>query len=194
MRASIKTMINEFIRSDYYITSDGSTHREAIEDMREGFRSWLHDRRRQSRRLPFAKYPYRIEDEAMAYFDDLIDQELWRSLPPLVRGYIEAAMWTLTDEDGEPLDYLGLHDIAAETIERARQDCAEFEEANRHHMDDTGADDEQHGHDFWLTRNGHGAGFWDRGYGAIGDQLTTAAQLFGSADWYVGDDGLIYQC
>ena len=26
----------------------------------------------------------------------------------------------------------------------------------------------QIGHDLWLTRNGHGAGFWDRGLGAQG--------------------------
>lgn len=30
----------------------------------------------------------------------------------------------------------------------------------------------QCGHDFILTANGHGAGFWDRGHGAIGDLLT----------------------
>jgi hypothetical protein len=34
------------------------------------------------------------------------------------------------------------------------------------------------GHNFHLTRNGHGAGFWDRGY-AHGDQLTVLAQVFG---------------
>lgn len=26
------------------------------------------------------------------------------------------------------------------------------------------SDDERAGHDFWLTRAGHGAGFWDRRY------------------------------
>lgn len=38
---------------------------------------------------------------------------------------------------------------------------------------------EGHGHDFALTRNSHGAGFWDRGYGEIGDRLTEAAQAYG---------------
>ena len=28
------------------------------------------------------------------------------------------------------------------------------------------------GHDFWLTSQGHGAGFWDRGLDEIGDTLT----------------------
>lgn len=40
----------------------------------------------------------------------------------------------------------------------------------------------QHGHDFALTRNGHGAGFWDRGYGPVGDRLTDAAESYGEAD------------
>ena len=28
------------------------------------------------------------------------------------------------------------------------------------------------GHDFFLTQAGHGAGFWDRGLGVLGDRLT----------------------
>ena len=46
--------------------------------------------------------------------------------------------------------------------------------------------------DFWLTRNGHGAGFWDRGLGSVGDELTKNAKPFGSVDAYVGDDGKVY--
>ena len=38
----------------------------------------------------------------------------------------------------------------------------------------------QHGGDFYLTRNRHGAGFWDRGYGDVGKQLTEAAKIYGS--------------
>ena len=41
---------------------------------------------------------------------------------------------------------------------------------------------EHAGHDFWLTRSGHGAGFWDRGLGALGDRLTEAAKVYGSPD------------
>ena len=47
-------------------------------------------------------------------------------------------------------------------------------------------------HDFWLTGNRHGAGFWDRGYGADGDTLTEAAHGYGDVDLYVGDDGQIH--
>ena len=51
---------------------------------------------------------------------------------------------------------------------------------------------EQIGHDFWLTRNHHGAGFWDRGLEALGERLTAAAQTFGDGDVYLGDDGWVH--
>ena len=43
-----------------------------------------------------------------------------------------------------------------------------------------------------LTRNRHGAGFWDRGHGDKGKRLTDAAHAYGSSDAYLGDDGLLY--
>jgi hypothetical protein len=43
---------------------------------------------------------------------------------------------------------------------------------------------EQLGHDFSLTRNHHGAGFWDRGWQDLGDWLTRVSQSFGSCSLY----------
>jgi len=119
--------------------------------------------------------------------------DVWKTLDEFTQGYVEAAMWTLTDDDGNSLDYLGLHDIAPETLEKAKHDCKDFQESNRAALDSTGANDARHGHDFWLTRNHRGAGFWDRGYGAVGDELTNNAHAYSGADWYVGDDGNVYQ-
>lgn len=52
---------------------------------------------------------------------------------------------------------------------------------------------EQIGHDLWLTRNGHGTGFWDRKLpGSLGNQLTAAAGAMGTSNAYLGDDGLHY--
>jgi hypothetical protein len=48
------------------------------------------------------------------------------------------------------------------------------------------------GHDFWLTRNGHGAGFWDRGLGDLGERLSKAAKVYGEVYLYPGDDGKVY--
>lgn len=49
-------------------------------------------------------------------------------------------------------------------------------------------------HDFILTRNGHGTGFWDSGrwHEPWGDRLTELCRKFGEIYCYVGDDSLIY--
>ena len=48
-------------------------------------------------------------------------------------------------------------------------------------------------HDWVLTRNGHGAGFWDGGWAApYGEQLTALCKAQGEIEAYVGDDGLVY--
>lgn len=49
-------------------------------------------------------------------------------------------------------------------------------------------DSAQFGHDLYLTREGHGAGFWDRGLGELGDYLTQRAKWAGAAD-DLTDDG-----
>lgn len=124
--------------------------------------------------------------------DTALVKDLARSLDSFTLAYIEAAMWTLTGDDGEPLDYLGLHDIAAESIDRMRTDCAAFQRDCEYLLEHAGSP-AQNGHDFWLTRNRHGAGFWDRGYPeAIDRQLTDAAHAYGECVGYVGDDGRVY--
>lgn len=46
------------------------------------------------------------------------------------------------------------------------------------------------GHDFWLTRRGHGAGFWDRGLGDLGKRLSEAANACGDTGYpYAIGDG-----
>ena len=45
-------------------------------------------------------------------------------------------------------------------------------------------------HDFLLTRDGHGTGFWDRGLDALGDYWTKIAKSYGSSeDLYLQDNG-----
>ena len=49
---------------------------------------------------------------------------------------------------------------------------------------------EQAGHDFWLTRNGHGAGFWDRPeiYGKLNSEsFTKYSENFGVVNAYFGE-------
>jgi hypothetical protein len=106
-------------------------------------------------------------------------------------GYIECAIWASTDADGEPLDA----ELSEETRATMARECAVFESKNRALLDqanEEGQSDEYLGHDFWLTRNHHGAGFWDRGL-SIGDALTAAAHAAGERYLYIGDDGEIHQ-
>jgi hypothetical protein len=49
------------------------------------------------------------------------------------------------------------------------------------------------GHDFLLTRSGHGAGFWDRGMGELGDWLSAAARPFGDTNVLITADGPVLE-
>lgn len=51
----------------------------------------------------------------------------------------------------------------------------------------------QAGHDFWMTRNGHGVGFWDGDWiEPYAGQLDRLAKSFDQVDLYRGSDGRIY--
>lgn len=105
-------------------------------------------------------------------------------------AYFECALWVSIDDNGTPLDReYSVRDISAATRERMENDCARFQAENP-----DVADNPTHaGHDFWLTRNHHGAGFWDGDWPKEqGERLTTAAHAYGEFDLYVGDDGRIY--
>ena len=108
------------------------------------------------------------------------------------RGYLEAALWT-SDPDprsGEwaERDGWAIANIEPASLARAIEVCADFQAANRAALDEVSerfdVDDSRHGHDFWLTRNRHGAGFWDRGYGTLGARLTDACRPYGDAYCY----------
>ena len=114
----------------------------------------------------------------------------------VLNSYIETALWSLND-DGEPLDKYSQEDLAPETFTAMSKDLDNFLALIDHIPWQDYWDYGHLAHDFWLTRNGHGAGFWDRyndGTGEeIGRALTEIAHAFGTVDLYVGDDGLIYQ-
>lgn len=112
-------------------------------------------------------------------------------------AFLECALWSTNDESdeqgGEPLDSnYSISDIADETIAKLMQSCHRFREQCADLLEQAGSDS-QNGHDFWLTRCGHGAGLWDRGYpDDVSDALTSASHDFGNVDLYLGDDGKIY--
>lgn len=107
-----------------------------------------------------------------------------------IESYITCSLWSSLDDNGEPLDdNYSVSDISKETREQMQLDCERFYSQNYDLIKD---DVIQAGHDFWLTRNGHGAGFWDGDWPEHGEYLTDACKAFGECDLYIGDDGLIY--
>ena len=49
------------------------------------------------------------------------------------------------------------------------------------------------GMDFWLTRNGHGTGFWDRDYSEETEKdLMSAVKNFKEKNLIIGDDMMLY--
>ena len=83
-------------------------------------------------------------------------------------AYIEAALWSSTDNadvtGGDPLDKnYSSSDLSDETMKQMMDDCASFQSQAGDMLDvevrSRYPSDQQAGHDFWLTRNGHGAGF-----------------------------------
>jgi hypothetical protein len=131
----------------------------------------------------------------------------------MTRAYLTTALWSSVDERHieNPEDFpemldasFEVNDIDEGSYAEARADCEDFALCNwtdlmaafkvspGFHRNGNVYDASQAGHDFWLTRNGHGAGFWDRGLGMVGDRLTENSKPYGEANLYVEDDGTVY--
>lgn len=115
-------------------------------------------------------------------------------------------LWSETDDNDEPLDS-GDYECSDQLKQKIGEDWEKFREqaeamgfdpdehiAMALHPDNDGDAWNAVAHDFILTRNGHGTGFWDSGRWVKpwGDRLTELAKTFGEIFCEVGDDGLIY--
>lgn len=120
-----------------------------------------------------------------------------------VTGYIRAALWAscadTPDNRGANCpdnldDWASPDDLTPDTRESMEREAKAFFAANYHLIGDTLA--EQAGIDFWLTRNHHGSGYWDKPevYGEeTAKLLTDAADAAGERDLIVNDDWRIEQ-
>jgi hypothetical protein len=115
------------------------------------------------------------------------------NLRTLTNAYRAAIYFTDTGDTGQPESSI---ELSTEADNRIDKDCNDFIEAAdnaglltpyliQRNLDDLG-------HDFWLSRSGHGSGFWDRGLGELGDKLQALAESFKECAAYEGDDGLLY--
>jgi len=94
------------------------------------------------------------------------------STDQMLNGYLSTALWT------DELDNLDVNDFDVESKHKAKADCDLFKSKAGSLLD--GLELSTIGHDFWLTRNGHGAGFWDGDYELeVGEKLTEISKNFG---------------
>lgn len=108
-------------------------------------------------------------------------------------SYLETALWSSNDDNKEPFDKnYSIENFSEETLKKATEDCDSFKkQAGLLLFDDL--DDKQVGHDFWLTRNRHGAGFWDGDYEKeVGNKLTEITRKFKEINIVLGDDGKLH--
>lgn len=133
--------------------------------------------------------------------------DLREQIDDFLRGYMECAVWASNDPDSEaPLDdKYSSGDIDAALQRTMRTECAAFVRANGDNLhllgELTGRDWASLGHDLWLTRNGHGTGYWDRYMEAgpdgrapaetIGKRLSEAAKQLGERDLMPDGDSLV---
>lgn len=127
---------------------------------------------------------YDVEDENLtAFLDAYRVATLWAN------AYLEPE-----SPDDEP-EQLGIENYQDDAVmaQVPTDDAEDFYLANRARLEATGGTWDQHGHDFALTRNHHGAGFWDRGYPQeLGERLTQAAQAYGEVHHDLAKDGTLY--
>lgn len=114
------------------------------------------------------------------------------------KAYIEAMLWADRPEEEEWDE----DNFSEELNEAIEADCAAFwmkhgenindETCLRNNEEWSPAD--LAGHDFWLTRQGHGTGFWDSGRWEkpYDYEFSASAKEFDLFDVYLGDDGMVY--
>jgi hypothetical protein len=113
-----------------------------------------------------------------------------RDIANIVKHYLICALWCSHDENDDSLnENFDLLDISQNLFWASNADVEKFLELAGNMLDDW--NDEQIGHDIFLTRCGHGAGFWDRDL-PYADELTELVKTnFKEIDIYVTDSGEI---
>lgn len=110
-----------------------------------------------------------------------------------LEAYIDCIFFT----DGDETE-LGFFDFNPESLKKAETELNEFiDKAESMGLIDNSFDMTQVAHDFWLTRNRHGAGFWDGDYsrtslGDVGDALTDLAHSYPETSLVEGANGQLY--
>jgi hypothetical protein len=110
-----------------------------------------------------------------------------RNIATIVESYLECALWT------NEIDDMSVKcNVSSKSIKDAILQVQCFLGLALPLLTEEWTD-EQIGHDLWLTRGGHGAGFWDRGL-PNGDKLTEICKLaeFHGEVWVDRDNEIVH--
>lgn len=118
---------------------------------------------------------------------EFIPEHTPSGLDNFTRGYMEAMEWLLPEEiEGKALNRDKIRGFTRKAIKEAKAACEAFQFEADAALDQyeaiSGRDRASAGHDFYLSRNGHGAGFFDRGNEPVFDTLQEAARAYGSTN------------
>jgi len=112
-----------------------------------------------------------------------------------IDGFLDCALWAELDDNEQALEVnYDLSDFDQDKLTQLKKECVEFFNDNIELLNRTPETYNygHAGHDFWLTRNGHGAGFWDGDADPVGGELTEKCKKYKSVELYIGDDNKIY--
>lgn len=121
-------------------------------------------------------------------------QEMKNYAEEMLSHYLFCCAWSTSGVDSEGVEHESLEDFefSDNAQEIALLDCLYFVRISHPWLNvkSQPISPENAGHDLWLTREGHGTGFWDRGY-VYGDQLTKLSKSMGVGDAYLSDNNEI---
>ncbi len=158
-------------------------------------------------RLEFLKKQWRSIEEEADYTEEYstgANKKLANTAEDIIGQYLETALWSsthYTEEDPDadiPMDEVAsIEDFSPEALEKSITDINNFLKLAKEQLGEEAVnvmDAGSLGHNFWLTRNGHGAGFWDSDdyTEEVGKILSDISTTFGNVDLYIGDDGKVY--
>ena len=131
-----------------------------------------------------------------------------RHLDNFVHSFLQTLLWSTSDNmEGNLDDKYDIEDFGAGAFVWIRKDCSEFLKLCETegytfttylnwYGNEQWSQLEQAAHDYCLTRNGEGTGFWDREAETYPDmdldRLSELARSRGGVTAYLEDDGRIY--
>lgn len=196
------TALDEWLSTGGFLPTDWQTAGKDhwVENESYPVRDWQNEVANNDTRLGYAAWVANNQTNKRGRKRPMIHPHI---LDAMFDGAITALLWSENDDDGEPYNrnygVVDIHPNATTelweaivglvfTIPNETMAMLDFYAGT-----DRGREwpaGELFGHDFTLSSNGHGVGFWDRGAGELGDRIH--AMCVSEYNLYQGDDGKLY--